>query len=552
MGQSDKTRGVKTHQGASESKEHWAFEAAKRVIERFPDSPLYTCAAGISPSGIVHFGNFRDVMTSFMVLKALQEMGKPVRLLFSWDEYDRFRKVPSDIDSSFNEHIGKPLTSVPDPHGKFESYARRFEKEFEDAMVELGIDVEYRYQTKEYQSGRYDKEIIASLQRRFEIADVLLSFMSDKGKSERELDPVEFREKFYPISVYSRFSGKDNTIVKEYDGSSTITYYCRDSKQEESVDILKDRIVKLAWKIDWPMRWGIESVVFEPGGKDHASPGGSYDVSRVIAEKIFNRPAPVFQGYEFIGIQGLDGKMSGSKGQAVSPSALLDIYEPELLKWLYTRRMPLQSFNLAFDSEILRQYDEFDRERKNFSTGELTGNSAIALSMSFKESSVWTCSNKSPIAFKQAVALGQTVQWDDEKVRELIVGLNQDVDDESLTVRLSKAKAWLEKYNPEQMLSLRCEPHSEYVASMSEISKLHITQLRAFLESKAAKTIEELEKKVYEIPKDATLSDKENAPRQRAFFKDVYQLLLGKDAGPRLSTFLWAVDRSKVLELLKL
>ena len=82
------------------------------------------------------------------------------------------------------------------------------------------------------------------------------------------------------------------------------------------------------------MRWKYEGVVFEPGGHDHASPGGSYDVSSVVSKTVFDYEPPIFVEYKFVGIQGLGSKMSGSKGNAVSPLELLDVYEPELLKWL--------------------------------------------------------------------------------------------------------------------------------------------------------------------------------------------------------------------------
>ena len=46
------------------------------------------------------------------------------------------------------------------------------------------------------------------------------------------------------------------------------------------------------------------------------------------------------------------------------------------------------------------------------------------------------------------------------------------------------------------------------------------------------------------------LADSALKKAQRAFFKDVYNLLIGKDTGPRLGTFLWAVDRKRVASLL--
>src|SRR3989344_5183401 len=78
-------------------KTHWADSLADKVLAQFPKNEIYTCAAGISPSGVVHFGNFRDVITSFAVSEKLKERKKKTRLLFSWDDFDRFRKVPQGV-----------------------------------------------------------------------------------------------------------------------------------------------------------------------------------------------------------------------------------------------------------------------------------------------------------------------------------------------------------------------------------------------------------------------------------------------------------------------
>ncbi len=71
---------------------HWAEKIADRIIKKNPDKEEYVCAAGISPSGSIHIGNFRDIATSLFVAKAIEKQGKKARLLFSWDEFDRFRK----------------------------------------------------------------------------------------------------------------------------------------------------------------------------------------------------------------------------------------------------------------------------------------------------------------------------------------------------------------------------------------------------------------------------------------------------------------------------
>jgi len=88
-----------------------------------------------------------------------------------------------------------------------------------------------------------------------------------------------------------------------------------------------------------------------------------------------------------------------------------------------------------------------------------------------------------------------------------------------------------------------------YFKQMSPKSVKHVRELKKTLEQ-GISSIKKLEKIVYSIPKDSKLTLEENALLQRAFFKDVYNLLFGKDQGPRLATFLWAVDRKKILRLL--
>ena len=529
------------------TKTHWADALADKVLAEFPKSDTYTCAAGISPSGVVHFGNFRDVITSCAVAEKLRERKKNTRLLFSWDDFDRFRKVPQGVDSSFEKYIGMPLSVVPCPLGKYTSYAERFQKEFEESMKELGIALEYRYQTKEYKSGRYDAQIAHALKHRKIIAEILLSFMTDKGKSEKGIERDDYIARYYPISIYSRFSGTDNTEVLEYDGGANITYKCRDSGKTETIDFTKEHIVKLAWKIDWPMRWDAEGVVFEPGGHDHASPGGSFDVARVVADKVFNITPPVFQEYLFVGLQGLGTKMSGSRGNAVSPRALLEIYTPELLKWIYLKKPPLQPFSVAFNTEIYKQYSEFDESVAALQANTLEETEKISLIMSGVTTKKTLLS---PIPFRQAISFGQVVQWDRAKLNAVLEGLDFQYTPSSIDARLTKARAWLETYNKEEVLTVRESANEEYAKRLGKKQIAHIRALRAELAENKNISLKEIEKIMYDIPKEPGNTDKENVPRQKMFFKDVYNLLISRDAGPRLSTFLWALPRPRVLALL--
>ncbi len=506
------------------SGESWASIVADEIIEEHPDAKIYTTAAGISPSGVVHFGNFRDVVTAHLVREAIKEKGRNARLIFSWDNFDRYRKVPMGVPESFSEHIGKALSKIPDPVGSCHtSYAEHFQHPFTEAMEKLGIEIEYRDQTLLHESGVYDEAIFHALKERLKIADILLSFMTEKAKGEKGIDPDEYRKNYYPISIYSRFNGKDITKILNYDGENSVSYRCLETGNEETVDLSKVHIAKLAWKPDWAMRWRHEQVHFEPGGHDHASPGGSYDTSSVITREIFDYVPPIFAEYKFVGIQGLGSKMSGSKGNAVSPLELLEIYETDLLKWLYYRKSPDQSFELAFNTEIYRQYDEYDSVHPE---------------------------NKA-IPFRQAVGFGQIVQWQEDKLQAMLEALQLSYDKKSISARLSLARNWLTKYNPDEIISLNENVNLVYSNTLTGIEKQQIHRLRDELQKIDNATVQDLETLVYNIPKLPNLNESELKKAQFSFFRNVYNLLINKDKGPRLGTFLWAVDRSKVISLLE-
>jgi len=500
----------------------WTKDVVDRILDKFPNEEVYTFASGVSPSGVVHFGNFRDIMTCVPLVEEMNERGFKTRFILSWDDFDRFRKVPQNIPSSFEKYIGMPLSDIPDPENELPSYARRFEIELEEALEELEIDIEYIYQSEKYKNGEYNGLIIHAIENRQEIAKILLSLMSEKGKKNKNIDEEKYIQEFYPISIYSSFSGKDNTKILDIE-ETRLEYRCLDTNKEEVIDLKNCSNVKLPWKVDWPMRWKFEGVNFEPGGHDHASPGSSFDAASRIAKKIFDIHPPVFIEYDLIGLQGLAGRMSSSTGTAISPKNLLRIYTPEMLKWLYTRKKPNQKFDLAFDTEIFRQYDEYDKQH----------------------------GIENSISFRQAVAFGQILQWDLNKIYELLDRLGENYDKQIVEERVKRAKHWLEEYNPDSKIEIRDSVNTKYISQMSSEEKDMVKKLKDFLEKNNNPTIEELTEILYAIPREGYEDDKKQMKeRQKTFFKHLYNLLISQDQGPRLATFLYAVDREEILKLL--
>ena len=120
---------------------HWADQTADKIIRERGDLDVYTCASGITPSGTVHIGNFREIISVDLVVRALRDRGKNVRFIYSWDDYDVFRKVPQNMPGAenLNQYLRFPITLVPDPFKRDSSYARHHEVDVESILPEVGL-----------------------------------------------------------------------------------------------------------------------------------------------------------------------------------------------------------------------------------------------------------------------------------------------------------------------------------------------------------------------------------------------------------------------------
>lgn len=521
---------------------HWSDRIAAQVISRNPDKEEYVCAAGISPSGSIHIGNFRDIATSLFVVKAIRRQGKKAKLLFSWDEYDRLRKIPVNVaavDPDMEKYIGYPYVDVPNPFGtQEESYAAYFEHEFEESIRKFGIEMDYRYQGEMNRTGKYAEHILTALKKRGEIFDILDSFRTQAAQEGE-------RENYYPVSIYCPVCHKDTTKIHSLSDDCTVAEYSCACGHTGTHDFTKDFNCKLAWKIDWPMRWMYEGVDFEPGGKDHASPGGSYDTSRVIAEKIFGIQAPVFQGYEFIGIKGSTGKMSGSSGLNLTPDTLLKIYEPEIILWLYSRAEPNKAFDFCFDDGILRQYFEFDKQYNQYKDGTADEHTCEVMANCIREDS-----DICTVPMSLLVQMGSIVDFNVPMIETVFEKIGTPYKYEDFKGRLDLAQYWLENCAPENANKLRATRDWDLYESLNEDEKREIEILHTYLRDEDY-TLDELNTHLYAIPKIVYGEDIPNLKAvQGTFFKNVYKLLIGKERGPRLYLFLYAIEKERFLHLL--
>lgn len=517
---------------------------------------LITCASGISPSGPIHLGNLREFLTVHFVAEEIRSRGINVRHLHSWDDYDRFRKVPAGVDEAWNTHIGRPLSAVPDPTGEFPNWAERFKAPLRAALAEMGCEMVEVDQTEMYRSGAYAAQVLTAIEKRDQIEAVMSSYRTKKGEGDDEGSTAGSLARF-PYKPYCAGCGRDTVTLTSYDDASTdLAYTCDACGESHVTNVATEHDGKLVWKVDWPMRWTYEGVHFEPGGVDHASPGSSYTVGKELVGPIFGGTAPSFVGYSFVGVAGMP-KMSSSKGGVPTAAEALRILEAPILRWLYVRRQPKQSFNVDFGAEVLRLYDEWDALGRKAVSGKQD-----AAVLAWQRASATTSAGTLPtpavtVPFRMLSSVADVTAGSADLISEIVghVGHAHSSVDE-LEPRLTKAMTWTAEYvDPEDRTTVRTSPDTARLAALEQQEAQWLQLLLANLPADFDDS-DELTSVIYGVPKLAhglAIEDKptdEVKADQKAFFKLLYGLLVDAERGPRLPTLFAALGPEKVRSLL--
>ncbi len=517
---------------------HWAERIARELIEKYPDKETYVCASGISPSGAVHIGNFREIVTTYFVVRALEQLGKKTRFIFSWDDFDRFRKVPKNIDPSYEQYIGMPYSDIPDPYGCHGSYAKHFEKSFEASLHTFGIEAEMIYQSKEYKNGRYNAYINQALRQKREIYDVLMSFKTQEPSEEE-------REVYYPITVYCEQCGKDMTTVSHYnEHENSLSYACK-CGYEADVNVLEANNIKLVWKVDWPMRWMVEDVIFEPGGRDHSDVGGSYTVSKEVVKSFFNHNGPEYAAYEFIGIKGSQGKMSSSVGNIITPDELLKVYTPELILYIFSKYKPSAAFNIGLDGDVVRHYTEYERYRERYDKGLLTDEDlcyTMALSEVTKE-------HRCLPSYGQIAGVLPLVYFDTLLLQNVLEKTGLCYEEEAIRTISNRVEHWITTWCPEKMIRLNDEQDVSYYDTLSDLQKKWLRDFCHLIRKNRDEDLDALMSDIYAI---CHHDDKKTMrAHQKSLFTMIYLLTINAPSGPRLPLLIKAIGRKRLLHLLE-
>ena len=327
----------------------WPFEEARKLVARVERTGQREVLfeTGYGPSGLPHIGTFGEVARTTMVRHAftvLTEGRVPTRLLAFSDDMDGLRKVPDNVPNKemLTQHLGKPLTKVPDPFGKFESFAHHNNAMLRAFLDRFGFDYEFASSTDYYTSGRFDAALLHMLARFDQVQAIMLpSLREERASTYSPFLPIHPKT---GVVMQAPLEGLD---VK----AGTITW--RDPETGEAFETLvTGGHCKLQWKPDWAMRWYALHVDYEMAGKDLID---SVKLSGNIVRAL-DGVAPEGFNYElFLDEKGQ--KISKSKGNGLTIDEWLTYASPESLS-LFMYQKPREAKRLHFDV-IPRAVDEY-------------------------------------------------------------------------------------------------------------------------------------------------------------------------------------------------
>ena len=512
----------------------WADQTARKIIKEKGNKKKYVCAAGITPSGVIHIGNCREIMTVDLVSRALKDLGKDVRFIYSWDDFDRLRKIPKNIPNQkeMEKYLMKAIVDIPDPWRCHRSYAEHFEKAVEDVLPKVGIKPEFIYQNEMFRKCAYVKEIKQVLENRDKIRNILNKFRKEP-----------LAENWNPVRIYCRKCDKEETKITSWDGKYFLTYKCT-CGHRETFDFRRKGIAKLQWRVDWPMRWHYEKVDFEPAGKDHSTVGGSRDTGVIIQKTVWKEDAPVYLMYDFVTVKGAGGKMSSSVGNVVTLDDVLAVYTPEVVRFFFAGTKPLKEFDFSFDENVFKFYEDFYKaERIYYGKEKVPERDKKHWTRVYEMSMIDKPTKTIPIqpGFRHCVNL-ITKHNDANKALKESGELNK-TDNERYKAILERAKFWLENYAPKQHKAVLQES-----APKDVLDKLTTNQKKALKEFanklEKTKTEEDIKNLCFGVAKNNNIKPME-------FFRSCYLVLIGNERGPRLTQLIVSIGKKKVAELLK-
>jgi lysyl-tRNA synthetase class 1 len=333
----------------------WPFEEARRVLKRYEKAPpakgYVLFETGYGPSGLPHIGTFGEVQRTTMIRRAFELISDiPTRLICFSDDVDGMRKVPENVPNRemLKEHLQRPLTSVPDPFGEYESFGHHNNAMLRRFLDTFGFEYEFISATEFYKSGRFDETLLKACERYDAIMEIMLASLREERQQTYScflpIHPETGRVLYVPI--------------RNVDAARGEITFDDETGREWTLPVTGGQ-VKLQWKPDFGARWAALDVDFEMYGKDHSTNTPIYDG---ICEVLGGR-APEHFTYElFLDEHGQ--KISKSKGNGLTIDEWLTYAATESLGYFMYGK-PKTAKRMWFDV-IPKAVDEYHQQLRAF------------------------------------------------------------------------------------------------------------------------------------------------------------------------------------------
>ena len=333
----------------------WPFEEARRILKRYEKGPPakghVLFETGYGPSGLPHIGTFGEVARTTMIRRAFEVISDiPTRLVCFSDDLDGMRKVPDNVPQQdmLRGHLQRPLTSVPDPFGEYESFGDHNNAMLRRFLDTFGFEYEFISATEFYRSGRFDPILLRAAERYEAIMEVMLASLREERQQSYScflpIHPETGRVLYVPMK---EVNAKDGTITFD------------DEDGREWTLPVTGGNVKLQWKPDFGARWAALDVDFEMYGKDHSTNTPIYDA---ICEILGGRKPEHFTYELFLDEQGQ--KISKSKGNGLTIDEWLTYAASESLSYFMYLK-PKTAKRLWWDV-IPKAVDEYHQQLRAF------------------------------------------------------------------------------------------------------------------------------------------------------------------------------------------
>ena len=492
----------------------WPFVEARALMQRLKgkslDKGYVLFETGYGPSGLPHIGTFGEVVRTSMVRHAFSVLSDvPTRLFVFSDDMDGLRSVPDNVPNRemVAQHLGRPLTAIPDPFGTHKSFGDHNNARLRGFLDEFGFDYDFVSATECYKSGRFDETLLRVLACYDQVTNIILpSLGSDRQAT---------YSPFLPICKRTGRVLQARVVARDAD-AGTIVY--EDEKGTKVETLVTGGMCKLQWKADWAMRWVALGVDYEMAGKDLID---SVRLSGRIARILGGEPPTGFSYELFLDENG--EKISKSRGNGLSVEEWLR-YAPAGTLAMFMYQKPRAAKRLYFDV-IPRTVDDYLTHLEKFPAQE---------ELRQLDNPVWHIHAGDPpsedahISYNVLLNLASVCHTEDKNVLwHFISRYRREATPETAPI-LDKLVGHAVNYYRDFVRPAKSyrKPTNEERAALLELAS-------ALIALPADADAETVQTEVYEIGKHhGCFVD------LKAWFRSLYQILLGQDQGPRMGSFI--------------